>query len=106
ATPDTGSVSTTKASTSAPPCTASVPLNPVLAAHVLCAALVTTVKPASSSAVASVADATLVLAPVPIISLGAVRAQSKTTCAGSVGATNIAFLNVGTTTIIGHSTDP
>jgi hypothetical protein len=104
ATPDTGSVDTTKAETVQPACVATV--NRIVIAHTLCAKVVTTVNPFSSTADATVQDATTEITGVPTVAVTAVHATSKTTCSGSTGSTTIDSLKIGGTTVISVPTHP
>lgn len=97
-TPDTGNVSTPSSSTTSTPCVAT--LNGLLRAHVLCANVTTVGSPASSTATASVADATVGLPGIPAVTIRTIQSSSTTSCAGSTGTTTIAFLKVGNTVVI------
>ncbi len=101
-TPDTGEIATTLDSSTSVPCVAT--LSGPLSAHALCASVTTTAFPASSTAVASVADLALSLATLPTIKTGAVHATSTTRCDGSTGATTIAYLKIGSTVVIATPT--
>ena len=90
--PDTGFVSTTMASTTTTPCTASL-AGPV-SAHVLCANVTTTLGPPTSKATASIADATVGTGLTPLIQLTTIAASSTTSCAGSVGNATVATLKI------------
>ncbi|MBV8527045.1 MAG: beta-propeller fold lactonase family protein [Candidatus Dormibacteraeota bacterium] len=91
-TPDAGPVSTTTAGTTGS-CVASVQI--VVSAHTLCAHVTTTVGPATSTGQASIADATISIAGVPLITLTGVSATSQTSCQGSSGSTTITGLTIG-----------
>jgi hypothetical protein len=97
-TPDTGEISTTSSSTTSTPCVAQIA--GLVTAHVLCANVTTVAFPGKSTASASVADATVILAPAPTITLRAVQSTSTTTCGGSTGTTTIAYLKVGNTVVV------
>ncbi|MCW3036946.1 MAG: hypothetical protein JWM17_2258 [Actinobacteria bacterium] len=97
-TPDTGEISTTSSSTTSTPCVAQI--TGLVTAHVLCANVTTVAFPGKSTASASVADATVILAPAPTITLRAVQSTSTTTCGGSTGTTTIAYLKVGNTVVV------
>jgi hypothetical protein len=101
-TPDTGPISTTASSTTSTPCVAS--LSGLVGADALCASVTTTAFPGRSTASASVADATVGIAGIPVVTLGAVQSSSTTTCAGSTGSVTIAALTVGGTVVIAHPT--
>ncbi len=101
-TPDTGEIATTLDSSTSVPCVAT--LSGPLSAHALCASVTTTAFPASSTAVASVADLSLSLATLPTIKTGAVQSTSTTRCDGSTGATTIAYLKIGSTVVIATPT--
>jgi hypothetical protein len=92
-TPDTGPVSTAVTSTVAPPCVATI--SGLITAHTLCVQVVTGVNPGSSTATASVQDATIGVLGVPAITLGLIQSSSRTTCAGSSGQVTIASIAVG-----------
>jgi hypothetical protein len=96
-TPDTGAISTTSSSTTSTPCVAQIV--GIVTAHALCANVTIVAFPGKSTASASVADATLVLAPAPTITLRVVKSTSTTTCGGSTGTTMIAYLKVGNTVV-------
>jgi hypothetical protein len=101
-TPDTGAISTTSSSTTTTPCVAT--LSGLVSAHVLCANVTTVAFPGKSTASASVADATVGIGAIPVITLEVINSSSTTTCAGSTGTTTIAFLKVGGTVVIGMPT--
>jgi Ice-binding-like len=103
-TPDTGEISTTSSSTTSTPCVAQIA--GLVTAHVLCANVTTVAFPGKSTASASVADATVILAPAPTITLQVVKSTSTTTCASSTGTTTIAFLKVGNTVVNTTSVAP
>ncbi len=92
-TPDTGEVATASARTVAPPCVATI--SGLISAHTLCAKVTTAVGPGSSTATASVQDATIGVLGLPVIQIGLVQSSSTTTCAGSSGAVTIASISVG-----------
>ncbi|HEY2666115.1 MAG TPA: ice-binding family protein [Actinomycetota bacterium] len=96
-TPDTGNISTTSSSTTSTPCVATL-TGPVVAT-VLCANVTTVAFPGKSTASASVANATTLIAG-PVITLVAAKSTSTTTCAGSSGTTTIDKLVVGSTVVI------
>jgi len=94
-TPDTGPVRTPDAVTVSPPCTASVGAL-IVTAHAVCASVVTTIAPGTSTGTASVADARIGIAGLPVISLVGLRTTSVTSCAGhSRGTTTLTALSVG-----------
>jgi hypothetical protein len=92
-TPDTGPVSTSGATTVAPPCV--LTLSGLITAHTLCAKVATTVNPGTSTATASLQDARIGVPGVPVIQIGAVQSSSNTTCAGSTGQATITSITVG-----------
>jgi len=96
-TPDTGAISTTSSSTTTTPCVAT--LSGSVSAHVLCAKVTTVASPARSTAEASVADATVGIAGIPTVAIGAVKSTSTTACSGSSGTTTIASIKVGSTVV-------
>ncbi|MEN3356490.1 MAG: hypothetical protein V7637_472 [Mycobacteriales bacterium] len=102
-TPDTGHISTTSSTTTSVPCVASV--GGLVSAHVLCAQVATTAFPGRSAATASVADASVGITGIPLITLTTIQSSSTTTCAGSTGTTTIAFLKVGNVTVISQPTN-
>jgi len=101
-TPDTGPVSVTSNTTVAPPCV--ITISGLINSANLCAKVVTTETPSSSTANASVDSTGIGLPGVPVIQVGLVQSQSKSTCAGSTGSTTIAFLKVGGVTVIASPT--
>jgi hypothetical protein len=101
-TPDTGDVSTTSSSATSVPCVAT--LSGLLHANGVCASVDTTGYPGSSTATASVTDASLSLTTLPVVTIGAVEATSTTNCTGSTGTTTIASLKVGGTVVIDAQT--
>src|SRR5439155_13873067 len=68
--PDTGSISTTTSSTTSTPCVAT--LGGLVSADVLCANVTTVAFPGKSTASASVADATVDVPGIPVVTLRAV----------------------------------
>jgi Bacterial Ig-like domain (group 3) len=92
-TPDTGPVATAGASTVAPPCV--VTISGLITAHTLCAKVVTALNPGTSTATASVQDATIGVLGLPVIRIGLVQSSSTTTCAGSSGDVTITSITVG-----------
>jgi hypothetical protein len=92
-TPDTGPVVTTGATTVAPPCV--VTISGLLTAHTLCAKVVTTVNPGTSTATASLQDATIGVLGLPVIKIGLVQSSSQTSCSGSTGQVSISSITVG-----------
>ena len=101
-TPDTGFVSTASSSTTSTPCVAV--LGGAVSAHALCANVTTVANPARSTASASVADTTAAILGIPTVTMRLVQSTSTTTCAGSTGATTIAFLSVGGVVVIAQPT--
>jgi len=101
--PDTGSISTTTSSTTSTPCVAT--LGGLVSADVLCANVTTVAFPGKSTASASVADATVDVPGIPVVTLRAVKSTSTTTCGGSTGTTLIDFLSVGNTVVISAPTN-
>jgi len=101
-TPDTGSVATTTASSTTTPCVQSIPGS--ISASVLCANVTTVLGPPTSTARAYVAGASVT--PASIVLRG-VQATSTSNCSnGSSGTTTIAFLKIGTTTVIDTTGNP
>jgi hypothetical protein len=92
-TPDTGPVSTAGASTVAPPCVATI--SGLISAHTLCAKVVTTVNPGTSTATAGLQDARVGVLGLPVIQVGVAQSTSQTTCAGSTGQATITSISVG-----------
>jgi hypothetical protein len=101
-TPDTGHISTTSTGTTSVPCTAT--LSGLISAHALCAQVATTEFPGKSVATASIDDTTVGITGIPVITVKTINSSSTTTCAGSSGATTIAFLKVGNTVVIAEPT--
>jgi hypothetical protein len=97
-TPDTGAISTTSSSTTSTPCVAA--LSGLVSAKLLCANVTTVAFPGKSTASASVADASVGIAGIPVVTLKVIKSTSTTTCGGSTGATIIDYLAVGNTVVI------
>jgi hypothetical protein len=91
--PDTGDVATAGATTVAPPCV--LRINGLVSAHDLCASVVTSVAPGTSTATASLQDVRIGLLLLPVISIQQVSASSRTTCAGSSGGVSISSITIG-----------
>ncbi|HEU5354962.1 MAG TPA: choice-of-anchor P family protein [Actinocrinis sp.] len=91
--PDTGQIATAAAGTFGPPCV--VAISGLISAHTLCAKVVTALNPGTSTATASVQDATIGVLGLPVIKVGLVQSSSATTCAGSSGDTTVTSLSVG-----------
>ena len=92
-TPDTGAIQTASAGTVAPPCVVSI--GGLISAGTLCAKVVTSLNPDTSTATSSVQSAAIGVLGLPVIKVGAVQATSSTSCAGSTGSTTIASISVG-----------
>lgn len=92
-TPHAGPVSTSVASTSGPVCVAS--MSGLISADTLCASVVTTLAPGTSTAKASVQDASVGVLGLPAIKIGAVTSVSTSTCTGSTGDASVASISVG-----------
>lgn len=92
-TPHAGPVSTAGASSSTP-CVVALPLG-LINADALCAGVVTSPAPATSTATASVADVTIGLPIIPVIKIRAVQSSSVSTCAGATGSSTVASISVG-----------
>lgn len=101
-TPDTGSVSTTKAETVAPACVVS--LSGLINSSTLCASVTTSLNPSKSVAQASINSTTIGLPGLPVITVGAVQSQSTSTCQAESGSTTIAYLSVGGVVVISKPT--
>ncbi len=101
-TPDTGSVSTTKAETIAPACVVS--LSGLINSSTLCASVTTSLNPSKSVAQASINSTTIGLPGLPVITVGAVQSQSTSTCQAESGSTTIAYLSVGGVVVISKPT--
>lgn len=93
ATPDTGAVQTASAGTVAPPCLVSI--SGLISANTLCAKVVTSVDPGTSTASASVQGATIGVLGLPVIKLGLIQSSSTTSCAGSSGDTVVGSISIG-----------
>jgi hypothetical protein len=72
-----------------------VSIGGLISANTLCAKVVTSVNPGSSTATASVQGATIGILGLPVIKIGAVQSSSTTGCAGSTGNASIATITVG-----------
>ena len=95
-TPDTGPVATASSGTFGPPCVVSIA--GLIKADTLCAKVVTSVNhgtSGTSTATASVQDATIGVLGVPAIKVGLVQTSSTTNCAGSAGDTVVTSISVG-----------
>ncbi len=102
-TPDTGFVNVAGSTTVGPKCVLAVP--GIVNVAAVCAGVATSnAFPARSTAAASVAAATIGVPGIPVITVGAVQSTSSTTCGGSVGTVTIAYLKIGTVTVINHPT--
>jgi hypothetical protein len=91
--PDTGQISTSVAGTFGPPCLASI--GGLISAHTLCAKVVTTVGPGTSTGSASVQDATIGVVGVPVIKVGLVQSTSHSDCTAASGDVTITSISVG-----------
>jgi len=92
-TPDTGAIATAGAGTFAPPCVVSI--SGLISAHTLCAKVVTSVNPGTSSASAGVQDATVGVLGLPVIKIGLVQSTSTTNCGGSSGDAVVSSITLG-----------
>jgi hypothetical protein len=92
-TPDTGPIATSVAGSFTPPCVAV--LSGLISAHTLCAGVVTALDPGTSTATASVQDATIGVLGIPAIQVGLVQSTSRTQCTGSTGAATVTSITVG-----------
>ncbi|MFE7108856.1 choice-of-anchor P family protein [Streptomyces sp. NPDC057575] len=99
-TPDTGEVRTAGAETVAPACAQGINAL-VLSADALCAEVVTTTGPSSASATASVTEARIGLAGLPVVGLSGVRATSTSSCTDTTGSTDLTLTIAGTPVEIG-----
>jgi hypothetical protein len=91
--PDTGQIATANAGTFGPPCV--LRLSGLIAADTLCAQVVTTVGPGTSTASASVQDASIGVLGVPAIKVGLVQSSSHTDCTAASGDVTVTSLSVG-----------
>ncbi len=91
--PDTGPIKTASAGTFGPPCVASI--GGLISAHALCAHVVTSVNPGTSTATSGVQDATIGVTGLPVIKIGLVQSSSTTNCSGSTGSVTIGSVTVG-----------
>jgi uncharacterized repeat protein (TIGR01451 family) len=105
---DTSPVVTNQATTTTPACYVGAIVTYLAFTGNVCASVTTvpnSIKgPASSTATASVANVVASLPGLPVISLQGVQSTSTTTCASSTGSITIAFLKVGSTTVISKPT--
>src|SRR6202011_3926785 len=90
-----GAVRTASAGSTTTPCTANLSAPLVINANVLCANVTTTLNPGTSTATSSVANVTIGVPGLPVITATAVKATSTTTCAASSGTTTITNLTIG-----------
>ncbi|GLZ30063.1 hypothetical protein Lesp02_22530 [Lentzea sp. NBRC 105346] len=86
-TPDTGQVRVARATTTSPPCVATI--SGVITARAVCASVVTTLAPGTSTATASVAQLS-----VGVVALRDITATSRSTCGGSTGNVTLGSLTV------------
>ncbi|WP_406385241.1 choice-of-anchor P family protein [Streptomyces sp. NBC_01618] len=99
-TPDTGEVRTAGAETVAPACAQGINAL-LLSAEALCAKVAATTGPSSASATASVAEARIGLAGLPVVGLSGVRATSTSSCTDTTGSTDLTLTIAGTPVEIG-----
>ena len=92
-TPHAGPVSTSVASSSTPPCVATI--SGLISAGNLCASVVTSPARGASTATASVNNTSVGVLGLPAIKIGAVQSSSVSTCSGSAGAASVASIVVG-----------
>ncbi|MEV3858887.1 choice-of-anchor P family protein [Streptomyces sp. NPDC050095] len=93
-TPDTGEIRTAGATTTAPPCTASVTAL-VLSADAVCATTVTRTGPTTATATANLADARIGIAGLPVIAVSGLEATATSTCAARTGSTTLTLTVAG-----------
>jgi hypothetical protein len=98
-TPDTGQVRTASAISTPTLCTASVNAV-VVTAHALCANVTTTLAPGTSTATASVSDATIGIPGLPVIAVRGVTATSHTTCGSATGTVTLTLTIAGVPTTV------
>jgi hypothetical protein len=91
--PDTGQIATAGAGTFGPPCLVSI--GGLISAHTLCAKVVTTVGPGTSTGSASVQDATIGVLGLPVIKVGLVQSASHTDCTAASGDVTVTSISVG-----------
>lgn len=96
-TPDTGTVRTAGAETKAPECAENIQAI-VLSAGTLCAEVETLTGPSGSTATATVADARIGLAGLPVVEVSGVTAESSSTCSSSKGSVSLE-LSIGGTPV-------
>jgi hypothetical protein len=94
-TPDTGAVRTASAGSTTTPCLAHLGALLVINANALCANVTTTLAPGTSTATSTVANVTIGVPGLPVITATAIKATSTTTCAASSGTTTITNLTIG-----------
>jgi hypothetical protein len=108
---DTGAISTSQSATFSAPCVPILsepvggPGTTTITEYKVCAEVKTTGGPqlqSSSIATSTTGLLTLRIPGLPIVRARTVIAVSKTTCAGSTGATFISFLSIGGDTVISH----
>lgn len=93
-TPDTGTVRTAGASTTAPPCTVDVDAV-VLTSKTLCARVDTEAGPGSATSTASLEEATIGLPGLPVLGLSGIKAVSTGTCGAVSGSTDLTLTVAG-----------
>ncbi|MGN5378396.1 choice-of-anchor P family protein [Streptomyces lasalocidi] len=93
-TPDTGTVRTAGASSTAPPCTADINAL-VLSSKTLCARVDTKAGPGGATSTASLEEATVGLPGLPVLKVSGIKAVSTSTCSAVSGSTDLTLTVAG-----------
>jgi hypothetical protein len=93
--PDTGQIRTAHASATTTPCTATISAL-VITARALCPRVTTSLNPGTSTATATVDQATIGLPGVPVIDVRGLTATSTSRCSGASGNTRLTLTLGGT----------
>lgn len=93
-TPDTGQIRTAQASSTTTPCTATLHTT-LISADALCADVTTTLAPGTSTATATVQDATIGIPGLPVIGISGLTATSVSSCTGTSGSATLTLTIAG-----------
>jgi hypothetical protein len=100
--PDTGAISTTESTTTAPACI-SVPAG-LITVHALCDSVATHAFTSRVAANSTLADLSITVPGLPVIALRGVKAWSTISCGSTHGTTTIAYLKIGGKNVISRKT--
>ncbi|MEU8969597.1 choice-of-anchor P family protein [Streptomyces monashensis] len=92
--PDTGTVRTAGASSTAPPCTADINTL-VLTSKTLCARVDTKAGPSGATSTASLEEASIGLPGLPVLKVSGIKAVSTSTCSAVSGSTDLTLTVAG-----------